>query len=76
MQKVAMLYCTGEANSKFQIDLSKRRSCKYGIEAIEKLFLMQSDVQSVGRTIFGGQVDAIYVPTDNVIASNMTLVMH
>lgn len=35
-KKVALLYCTSEANSKYQIDLAKEEAAKYGIEAIEK----------------------------------------
>ncbi|MEE0251763.1 MAG: ABC transporter substrate-binding protein, partial [Acutalibacteraceae bacterium] len=72
-KKVAMLYCTSEANSKFQIDLAKEEAAKYGIEAIEKTVSDANDVQSVVQSLVG-KVDAIYVPTDNVIASNMTLV--
>ena len=41
-KKVAMLYCTSEANSKFQIDLAKEEAAKYGIGSNrKKLFLMQ-----------------------------------
>ena len=40
-QKVALLYCTSEANSKYQIDLAKKKLPNMGIEAIEKLFPMQ-----------------------------------
>ncbi len=72
-KKVAMLYCTSEANSKFQIDLAKEEAAKYGIEAREKTVSDANDVQSVVQSLVG-KVDAIYVPTDNVIASNMTLV--
>ena len=72
-KKVALLYCTSEANSKYQIDLAKEEAAKYGIEAIEKTVSDANDVQSVVQSLVG-QVDAIYVPTDNVIASNMTLV--
>ena len=32
-KKVALLYCTSEANSKYQIDLAKEEAAKYGIEA-------------------------------------------
>ena len=73
-KKVALLYCTSEANSKYQIDLAKEEAAKYGIEAIEKTVSDANDVQSVVPISLVGQVDAIYVPTDNVIASNMTLV--
>ena len=53
--------------------MAKEDAAKYGIEAIEKTVSDANDVQSVVQSLVG-QVDAIYVPTDNVIASNMTLV--
>lgn len=44
-KKVALLYCTSEANSKYQIDLAKEEAAKYGIEAIEKTVSDANDVQ-------------------------------
>ena len=57
-KKVALLYCTSEANSKYQIDLAKEEAAKYGIEAIEKTVSDANDVQSVVQSLVG-QVDAI-----------------
>ncbi len=72
-KKVALLYCTSEANSKYQIDLAKEEAAKYGLETIEKTVSDANDIQSVVQSMIG-QVDAIYTPTDNVIAANMSLV--
>lgn len=72
-KKIALLYCSSESNSKYQIDLAKEEAAKYDIEAVEKTISDANDVQAVVQSLVG-KVDAIYSPTDNVVASNMSLI--
>ncbi len=72
-KKVAFLYCSGESNSKYQIDIAKEEAEKYRFETVEKTVSDSNDIQAVVQSLVG-QVDAIYSPTDNVIAANIPLI--
>ncbi len=72
-KKVALLYSSSEANSEFQINMAKEEAAKYGIETVDATVSEASEIQTVVQSLIGN-VDAIYTPTDNTIASNMPLV--
>ena len=68
-QKVGLLFCSGEPNSRYQIEeVAKNLSAK-GIETKEFAFTDTNDVSSVTQAACDWS-DVIYVPTDNVAASN------
>ena len=68
-QKVGLLFCSGEPNSRYQIEeVTKNLSAK-GIETKEFAFTDTNDVSSVTQAACDWS-DVIYVPTDNVAASN------
>ena len=68
-QKVGLLFCSGEPNSRYQIEeVAKNLSAK-GIETKEFAFTDTNDVSSVTQAACDW-ADAIYVPTDNTAASN------
>ena len=68
-QKVGLLFCSGEPNSRYQIEeVAKNLSAK-GIETKEFAFTDTNDVSSVTQAACDW-ADVIYVPTDNVAASN------
>lgn len=65
---VGLLYCSAEANSKYQIDVVKAELKKLSIEAIEYSFTDSNDIATVAREA-ASNCDAIYIPTDNTAAS-------
>ena len=68
-QKVGLLFCSGEPNSRYQIEeVAKNLSAK-GIETKEFAFTDTNDVSSVTQAACDW-ADVIYVPTDNTAASN------
>ena len=68
-QKVGLLFCSGEPNSRYQIEeVAKNLSAK-GIETKEFAFTDTNDVSSVTQAACDW-ADVIYVPTDNIAASN------
>ena len=68
-QKVGLLFCSGEPNSRYQIEeVAKNLSAK-GIETKEFAFTDTNDVSSVTQAACDWS-DVIYVPTDNTAASN------
>lgn len=72
-KKVAMLYCSAEANSKFQIDLAKKAAKDLDLETMDATVADSNEIEQVVKSL-KGKVDAIYTPTDNVIAAGMTTV--
>ena len=72
-QKVSILYCSGEANSKYQAEQIEKYLEEDGVEYQEYTFSDSNDLQSV-VTSAAADCDALYIPTDNTAASNMTIV--
>lgn len=72
-KKVGLLYCTAESNSKIQIDLAAEQLDELGMEGVEYTASSSNEVQQVVESMMG-KVDAIYTPTDNIIASAMTVI--
>ncbi|MBQ0039224.1 MAG: ABC transporter substrate-binding protein [Treponema sp.] len=72
-KKVGMLYCSSEENSRFQINLAKAECDKQGLKYVDATVSNTNEVQQVVQSLVG-KVDAIYTPTDNMIASTMATV--
>jgi hypothetical protein len=70
---VGILYCTAEANSKLQADVAMEALKEKGLNGVEYTVSSSNEIQTVVESMVG-KVDAIYVPTDNVIAAGMTTV--
>ena len=72
-KKVAVFYCSSESNSAAQYELAKAQIEKLGMECVQKTISMIDEAKSAIESL-KGQVDAIYIPTDNTISDSMTLV--
>lgn len=72
-KKIGMLYCSGEANSKYQVDIVTEELKKLGYECENYPFADSNDVAAVTQSACGS-CDAIYIPTDNTAASNTELI--
>ena len=72
-KNIAILYCSSEANSKFQADLAAKAAANVGLETVEATVSNTNDIEQVVQSLVG-KVDAIYAPTDNTIASGMSTV--
>lgn len=67
-KKVALLYCSAEPNSKYQVEMVKKELESNGVECDFFAFTDTSDMLSV-TTEACNYGDAIYVPTDNTVAN-------
>ncbi len=67
---VGVIYCSSEVNSQMQIGIFKDAAKAKGVEIKEATVSNVNDIQQAARSLVG-KVDAIYVPTDNVLASAM-----
>lgn len=70
---VGVLYTSSEDNSVLQAKIAKEAIEKAGLKYVEVTVTNSNDVQQATQSLVG-QCDAIYVPTDNVIASAMPVV--
>ena len=67
-KKVGILYCSAEANSKYQSDVISEEFKKLGLETVVRTVADTNEIASV-TTKLCEEVDCIYIPTDNTIAS-------
>ena len=68
-KKVALLFCSGEPNSRYQIEEVAKCLSDKGIETKEFAFTDTNDVASVTQSA-ADYADVVYIPTDNTAASN------
>ncbi len=64
---VAMLYCMGEPNSKYQVKVITEILENAGLTVIDKAFTDSNDVSVVAASA-AAEADVIYIPTDNTAA--------
>jgi putative tryptophan/tyrosine transport system substrate-binding protein len=72
-KNIAVLYCSSESNSKIQAEMALDAATEYGITATEATVSNSNEIQQVVQSLVG-KVDAIYAPTDNIIAAGMPTV--
>ncbi|PUU90104.1 MAG: ABC transporter substrate-binding protein, partial [Halanaerobium sp.] len=72
---LGVLYNPGEVNSVVQVDLVKETTKEMGINLHEATVSNSSEV-SLATSSLIGDVDAIYVPTDNIIVSALPSVLN
>lgn len=73
VKTVGLLYCSSEQNSVFQINIAKKKLDAMGIKYIDIAISNLNEIQQVIQNIIG-KVEAIYTPTDNMIANGMATV--
>jgi len=72
-KKVGLLYCSAEANSKYQIDKVEGFLKEKNLETKRITFSETNELQSV-LTAGITDLDVLYVPTDNKCADNVTII--
>ena len=71
--KVGLLYCSSEANSQYQVDVVRAYLTEKGIVCTDYKFSDSNDLSSIASKA-ASESDAIYVPTDNTVASNTEII--
>lgn len=74
--KIGILYCSAEANSKYQVEEITRLLVSKGVSADnikEYAFTDSNDITAV-TTKASAESDVIYVPTDNTVANNTAII--
>ncbi len=70
-KKIAIMYCNAEDNSRIQAELAEKACEKEGLEYQVATVTDSNQIQQVTESLIG-KVDAIYVPTDNLLAEGMS----
>lgn len=72
-KKIAIMYCSAEDNSIFQAKIAEKYAKKLGYETVKATVAESNQIQQVSESLIG-KVDAIYIPTDNLLAEGMASV--
>lgn len=72
--KLGFIYTTGEHNSEIQLEMARTACASLDVEVVAKSATNSTDVGQVLDSLIGAGIDALYIPTDNGIASQMELV--
>lgn len=72
-KKIGFVYCSGEENSQKQIVIAKEQCDKIGFAYEAFTVTATSDINDVVSKINPDEIDAVYIPTDNLLAANMRL---
>ena len=69
-KKIGLLYCSSEINSSYQIKLAKEKLDSLGLEYTDLTVANANEIQQMMINA-ANKVDAIFSPTDNIIANSM-----
>ncbi len=72
-KKVALVYCSGEPNSQYQIDVMTEELTSLGYECTPYSFADSNDIATVVTSAVSN-ADLIYIPTDNTAANNTGII--
>lgn len=72
-KKVGLLYCSAEANSKYQCETITKYLTDIGWECTDYPFADSNDIASVVTSAVSAE-NVIYIPTDNAAASNTEII--
>lgn len=73
-KKIGVIYTSSEPNSVIQVNIAKEVAEKNGLEVVEQTITTINDIQTMVSSLTRSGVDAIYLPTDNNIASAIATV--
>ncbi len=73
VKQVGILYCSSEANSKYQAQKFGEALTADGIAFKEYSAADSNEIQSITNTAVG-ECDVLYIPTDNTMASNTEII--
>lgn len=69
-KKVGIVYASGEVNSEVQVEAAEKVADDLGMEIVTKTVTTANDIAQATEAL--GDVDAIYVPTDNMVVNGIS----
>ena len=73
VKTVGLMYCSSETNSVYQIGIAKKECEALGLKYKEATVSSSNEIQQVAQSLVNN-VQAVYVPTDNMLAAGMQTV--
>lgn len=73
VKTVGLMYASSESNSQIQIDLAKKELDALGLKYVEGTVSNSNEIQQVAQSLVG-KCEALYIPTDNMLAAGMSTV--
>lgn len=70
---IGVLYTSSEINSEIQAKMAEEEAARYNLNVVPKTISAVGEVQQAVESLVG-QVDALYIPTDNICASAMAVI--
>ena len=74
-QKIGTIYTSSEKNSQVQIDIFKEVCAERGLTPVERTISSVNDIQQAAQSLVEEGIDAIWLSTDNNVASAMPQVV-
>lgn len=74
IKKIGIIYTSSENNSVIQSNIAKAYCETKGVDTVIRTISAVTDLQTVANSVVGS-VDALYLPTDNVVASAMETIV-
>lgn len=71
IKTIGTIYTSSEVNSQVQVDKMKKYAESKGLRVVEATVTNVNDIQQAAQNLTNQGVQAIYVPTDNILASAM-----
>ena len=68
-ERVGIVYASGEVNSQVQVDQAEEAAGPLGLEIVTQTVTTVNEIQQAVEAL--GDVDAIYVPTDNMVVAGI-----
>ena len=72
MTSIGVMYCSAEENSRVQVEQFTQEAEAAGLTVTEMTVSNVNEIQQAATSLIGEDIQAIYVPTDNTLASAMT----
>ena len=66
-KNIGVIYCSSEVNSQLQVDILKKEAAARNLTVKEATVSTVNDIQQAANSLVGS-VDALYIPTDNIMA--------
>lgn len=74
-KKVGFIYTTTEDNSRVQLELARTKARELGLEIVAQGVSSATELQTATKSLINDGVDAIYLPTDNNVSENASVVI-
>jgi putative ABC transport system substrate-binding protein len=75
LSKIGIVYTSSEVNSQLQVNLAKEKATELGISVETATITSTNEIQQITRSLITNKgIELLYIPTDNLVSSAMSVV--